>query len=159
MQLLRTIYHLLTSCACWRPLFLSPLKNFAYTVYYCYVILLIYGATFCQFVALLLIVETEDEFCDNFYLTLAIFISCHKMYSMLINRENIILVTSMLESKPFQPETEEEVDMRDKCEKQARWIFYLSFLECYLLIPWKLLDINITCTDRIKKDDMTDMLL
>ncbi|PBC29720.1 odorant receptor [Apis cerana cerana] len=39
---------------------------------------------------------------------------------MLINRENIILVTSMLESKPFQPETEEEVDMRDKCEKQAR---------------------------------------
>lgn len=127
MQLLRTIYHLLTSCACWRPPFLSPLKNFAYTVYYCYVILLIYGATFCQFVDLLLIVETEDEFCDNFYLILAIFISCHKMYSMLVNRENIILVNSMLESEPFQPETEEEMDMRDKCDKQARWIFYLIF--------------------------------
>ncbi|XP_026300578.1 uncharacterized protein LOC100578751 [Apis mellifera] len=131
MQLLRTIYHLLTSCACWRPPFLSPLKNFAYTVYYCYVILLIYGATFCQFVDLLLIVETEDEFCDNFYLTLAIFISCHKMYSMLVNRENIILVNRMLESEPFQPETEEEMDMRDKCDKQARLnaIYYAILVE------------------------------
>ncbi|XP_043794977.1 odorant receptor 46a-like [Apis laboriosa] len=131
MQLLRTIYHLLTSCACWRPPFLSPLKNFAYTVYYCYVILLIYGTTFCQFVDLLLIVETEDEFYDNFYLTLAIFISCHKMYSMLANRENIILVTSMLESKPFQPETEEEMNMRDKCDKQARLnaIYYAILVE------------------------------
>ncbi|XP_031370968.1 odorant receptor 46a-like [Apis dorsata] len=131
MQLLRTIYHFLTSCACWRPPFLSPLKNFAYTVYYCYVILLIYGATFCQFVDLLLIVETEDEFCDNFYLTLAIFISCHKMYSMLVNRENIILITSMLESKPFQPETEEEMNMRDKCDKQARLnaIYYAILVE------------------------------
>lgn len=42
------------------------------------------------------------------------------MYSILSNRKNIIVITDMLESTPFQPETKEEIEIREKCEKQAR---------------------------------------
>lgn len=120
MHLLRLTYRFLTICACWRPPLLSPLKNVAYTVYRYYVILLVYGGSICQFIDLIFIVETLDEFCDNIYLTLTFFISCLKMYSILSNRKNIIVITDMLESTPFQPETKEEIEIREKCERRAR---------------------------------------
>ncbi|XP_043597827.1 odorant receptor 46a-like [Bombus pyrosoma] len=44
------------------------------------------------------------------------------MYSILSNRKNIIVITDMLESTPFQPETKEEIEIREKCERRARYI-------------------------------------
>ncbi|KAK1122366.1 hypothetical protein K0M31_009588 [Melipona bicolor] len=91
--------------------------------------LLVYGGTLFQFVDLIFIVETQDEFCDNVYLTLAFFISCLKMYSVLSSRENITAMTNMLESAPFQPETKEEIEIREKCDKQASSnAFYYALL-------------------------------
>ncbi|CAD1475180.1 unnamed protein product, partial [Heterotrigona itama] len=124
---LRTFVNVM--CACWRPPLLSPLKNFAYTIYRCYIILLVYGGTFLQFVDLIFIVETQDEFCDNVYLTLAFFISCLKMYSVLSSRGNIVAMMNMLETAPFQPETKEEIEIREKCDKQTRSnAFYYALL-------------------------------
>ncbi|CAL7950606.1 unnamed protein product [Xylocopa violacea] len=69
---------------------------------------------------LILNVKNEDEFCDNIYVTMGMSIGCHKMCSMLISRKSIIVMGDMLESEPFQPETEEEVKIRNKCNKQVR---------------------------------------
>ncbi|KAK9309040.1 hypothetical protein QLX08_001219 [Tetragonisca angustula] len=91
--------------------------------------LLVYGGTFFQFVDLIFIVETQDEFCDNVYLTLAFFISCLKMYSVLSSRESIVAITNMLESAPFQPETKKETEIREMCDKQTRSnAFYYALL-------------------------------
>ncbi|XP_071867970.1 odorant receptor 46a-like [Bombus fervidus] len=43
------------------------------------------------------------------------------MYSILSNRKNIIVITDMLENTPFQPETKEEIEIREKCERQSRF--------------------------------------
>ncbi|CAL7950602.1 unnamed protein product [Xylocopa violacea] len=120
MHLLRTTHNLLTSCGCWQPRSSSLLKQYAYNVYCYYVLLLLYACTFCQFMDLLLNVETEDEFCDNIYLTLAMIVACQKIYSVLNGYKNIVVMTNMLENEPFQPETEEEAQIRNKCDKQAR---------------------------------------
>nr|XP_033199754.1 odorant receptor 46a-like [Bombus vancouverensis nearcticus] len=51
------------------------------------------------------------------------------MYSILSNRKNIIVITDMLESTPFQPETKEEIEIREKCERRARSnAFYYALL-------------------------------
>ncbi|XP_076756811.1 odorant receptor 4-like [Xylocopa sonorina] len=118
-------------CGCWRPLFSSPLAKFAYTTYRYYALIVVNVSAFCEIMDLILNVRNEDDFCDNIYVTMGISIGCHKMYTLLVSRKNIIIMEDMLKSEPFQPETEEEVKIRNKCYKQVRLnaILYATLVE------------------------------
>lgn len=70
-----------------------------------------------QFLDLILIVDNADDFTDNFYMLLAMIVSCFKMFSLLINRSNIALLTDVLRKKPCIPIEPDEVEIRLKFDK------------------------------------------
>lgn len=70
-----------------------------------------------QFLDLILIVDNADDFTDNFYMLLAMIVSCFKMFSLLINHSNIALLTDILRKKPCKPIESDEVEIRQKFDK------------------------------------------
>ncbi|XP_046144647.1 odorant receptor 46a-like [Osmia bicornis bicornis] len=126
MQLLQMIFQLLAVCGCWQPpSSATPFKKFFYTVYTVILFILLNAITFLQCLDLILVVENQDEFSDNIYLTLTMMVSCHKMCSMLPSQKNITVLINILEKKPFQPENEKEMEIRKKFDKRAHWQAFL----------------------------------
>ena len=64
-------------------------------------------------------VRTQDEFSDNFYMLLAMLVSCQKVYSLLTIRDKIVLFTRILGREPFLPGNEEEEMIRTRFDKKA----------------------------------------
>nr|XP_034178513.1 uncharacterized protein LOC117603448 [Osmia lignaria] len=121
MQLLQRIFQLLAVCGCWQPPSSAPpYKKFFYTVYTVILFTLLNAITFLQCLDLILVVENQDEFSDNVYLTLTMMVSCHKMYSMLAKHKNIAVLIDILNKEPFQPENEKEMEIRKEFDKKAR---------------------------------------
>ncbi|XP_043264941.1 odorant receptor 4-like [Colletes gigas] len=69
---------------------------------------------------LILIVDNQDDFSDNAYLTLEIFISCWKMRSLILNRANYAILVDMLEEEPLSPMNHDEVEIRTKFDNLAK---------------------------------------
>lgn len=82
--------------------------------------LLMYVATFLEFLDLVLNVETQDEMSDNFYVLSTMLSACYKMFSMVKRNKNFTDLTDILEKKPFQPENEEEVEIRKTYHKAVQ---------------------------------------
>lgn len=118
MHLMRMVYRLFVICGYWRPSGSTALKKFAYTVYYLYVFSVMYIVTFCQFMDIVLNVETQDQFSEAFYLLVTMLVACYKMYTMWNSREKIFVMMNILQSEPFQPESKEEFRIRNKCIKR-----------------------------------------
>ncbi|KAM0734619.1 hypothetical protein ACS0PU_011438 [Formica fusca] len=69
------------------------------------------------FLDLILIVENPDDFTDNFYMLLAMIVSCFKMSSSLVNRNNIAMLTDILMKKPCRPIQPDEMEIRQKFDR------------------------------------------
>ncbi|XP_076544268.1 uncharacterized protein LOC117603483 [Osmia lignaria lignaria] len=132
MEVLQSILQLLILSGCWRPpSWTSPFKKFLYVIYTMFLFLLLYSATFLEFLDLILNVENQDELSDNIHVLLSMLGACYKMYSMLTHHKNIAILTNILEKKPFQPENEEEIQIRKSCDKTAQQqaILYIIMVE------------------------------
>lgn len=118
MQILGFIYKILTSCGCWVPdSWTSPYKRLMYHFYTIFIFMLINTFTLPQLLDIILIVDNADEFMDNFYMLLAMIVSCFKMFSLLINRKNIAMLTDILMKKPCAPIESIEVEIQQKFDK------------------------------------------
>lgn len=70
-----------------------------------------------QLVDLIMIVDNSDDFTDNFYVLLAMIVSCCKMFALLMNRSNIEMLIEILMNKPFRPMEPDEMKIQQKFEK------------------------------------------
>ncbi|XP_043264943.1 odorant receptor 46a-like [Colletes gigas] len=121
MGILQSIFRILVVCGCWQPpSWRSPLKKYLYTVYTVIVLLLLYTVTFSQFMDIVMGVQNQDEFSENFYLLLAMLVACYKIYSILKSRGCIAAMTNILETEPFLPGNAEEIGIRSKFDKKAQ---------------------------------------
>lgn len=67
-----------------------------------------------QFLDIVLNVDSPDEFTDTFYVMLAMVLGTGKMFSLLLNRKNIKMLTNALAETPFRPLEPDEIKIRHK---------------------------------------------
>ncbi|XP_018337035.1 PREDICTED: odorant receptor 46a-like [Trachymyrmex septentrionalis] len=132
MRVLDSTFKFLTICGCWRPdSWTSSCKRVIYHTHTFFVLVLINTFTLSQLLDIILTVDNADDFTDNFYMLLAMIVSCCKMLSMLINRKNIALLTNILTERPCRPLEPEEMEIHNKFDKgvQANTIHYAILVE------------------------------
>ncbi|XP_078032555.1 uncharacterized protein LOC144467569 [Augochlora pura] len=120
MKVLRLIFKLITLCGCWRPSSWDPIPwRYLYNVYTVTCFMIIHLALFGGVLDLVLIVDNQNDLSENLYKTTAFAVDCYKLASMLAMRENIAVLMDTLESEPFAPVGDEELEIRTKFDKSA----------------------------------------
>lgn len=79
--------------------------------------LLILSLVSAQILDIIINVENQDQFSDNFYITLVVFVSGCKLSIMLKHRESILSLIESLEREPFSPMNDEEEKIQMKFNK------------------------------------------
>ncbi|XP_018374269.1 PREDICTED: odorant receptor 4-like [Trachymyrmex cornetzi] len=84
-----------------------------------------------QLMDLILTVDNPDDFTDNFYMLLAMVVSCCKMFTLLVNRSNIAILIDILVRKPCKPIQSDEIKIQQKFDKhvQTNTLFYAVWVE------------------------------
>ncbi|XP_076377263.1 odorant receptor 4-like isoform X1 [Megalopta genalis] len=120
MQVLRWIFMLVTLCGCRRPAsWNSTPWRFLYNVYTVVCFVNIHLALFGGILDLALTVDNQDDLSENLYKTTALAVDCYKLASMLAMRKNIGIMVETLESEPFAPVGDEELEIRTQFDKSA----------------------------------------
>jgi len=118
MRILGFTFKILKGCGCWMPnSWTSPYKRLLYYAYTIFIFVLISTFTLSQLLDLILVVDNADDFNNNFYMLLAMIVSCFKMLSLLGNHNNIALLTDILTKKPCIPLEPNELEIRQKFDK------------------------------------------
>ncbi|XP_053998016.1 odorant receptor 13a-like [Hylaeus anthracinus] len=121
MQLLRWIFTYLAVGGCSRPAsWTSTTKKFLYNVYTIVLLLMIHALLVTQILDIVFNVENQDEFSDNFYLTLGIFVACCKMYNLLTSHKSYVILIDSLQEEPLKPVNSDEVEIQMKFENWAK---------------------------------------
>ncbi|KAL0116278.1 hypothetical protein PUN28_011243 [Cardiocondyla obscurior] len=121
MRILDSTFKFLTFCGCWRPdSWSSPCKRIIYHMHTFVVVMLINTFTLSQLLDIILTVDNADDFTDNFYVLLAMVVSCCKLCSMLVNQKNIATLTNILTERPCKPLEQKEMDIYLKYDKSAQ---------------------------------------
>lgn len=66
---------------------------------------------------MILNVDNADDFSDNFFILLAIFMSCYKLFSLLTNRKSIHVLIDILKGKTCKPYTDNEMRIQYDFDK------------------------------------------
>lgn len=118
MHILEFTFKILIICGCWRPAsWTMSYKRFIYHVYTIFIIFLIYTFMLSQLLDLLLNVDNPDDFTDNIYMLLAMFVSCCKMFTLLMNRNNIMMLIDILIKRPCKPIQSDEIKIQQKFDR------------------------------------------
>ncbi|CAL1676380.1 unnamed protein product [Lasius platythorax] len=118
MRVLQFTFKILTIVGCWRPESWSSLcMRIVYDAYTVFMIILLYTFLVSQFLDIIWNVESAEDFTENFYATLASVVSCSKMLSLLVNRNNINTLTNILVEKPYRPLEVDEMKIRYKFDR------------------------------------------
>lgn len=107
---------LLSISGCFPPAtwWTSSFKKSLYKSYTTVVWLMIATLVFTQILDIMINVENQDDFSDNFYITLVVFVSGCKMTILLKHRKSISSLIDSLENEPFVSMNDEEVKIRTK---------------------------------------------
>ncbi|XP_076377254.1 uncharacterized protein LOC117223806 isoform X4 [Megalopta genalis] len=120
MKLLRLIFKLITLCGCWRPAsWNSTPWRYLYNVYAILFYLILHLVFFGAALDLALIVDNQNDFSENVFKTTGFAINCYKLFSMLFMKENIAALIDTLQTEPFAPVSDEELEIRTKFDKSA----------------------------------------
>lgn len=95
----------------------SPFTKSLYKFYTLFVWLLILSLVSAQILDIIINVENQDQFSDNFYITLVVFVSGCKLSIILKHRESILSLIESLEREPFSPMNDEEEKIQMKFNK------------------------------------------
>ncbi|XP_011882823.1 PREDICTED: odorant receptor Or1-like isoform X2 [Vollenhovia emeryi] len=108
-------------CGCWIPdSWTTPYKRLVYHVYTIFIMVLIHTFMLSQLMDLILTVDNANDFTDNFYMLLAMFVSCCKMLTLLMNRSNIAMLIDILLRKPCRPVQSDEIAIQQKFDKHVQ---------------------------------------
>ncbi|KAI4483600.1 hypothetical protein M0804_007860 [Polistes exclamans] len=117
MQFLATFtMTVLSICGCLIPpsWSISFFKRLVYNLYTIFVALLISSLSLSQAIAVILNGNNSNDSSDDIYIFLAEAISCFKMLSLLINRNNIVNLISSLTQEPYKPSNDVETRIQIK---------------------------------------------
>nr|KAF7404149.1 hypothetical protein H0235_014843 [Vespula pensylvanica] len=105
MALLKSILVILSICGCWRPSSwsLSFYKCLFYNLYSIFVAFLILSLSLSQMIGIAVNADDSSNVSDDIYVFLAQFVSCFKMLSLVVNRNNIVELIVTLGQEPHQP--------------------------------------------------------
>lgn len=118
MRVLDFTFKILIICGCWIPdSWTTPYKRLVYHVYTIFIMLLIHTFMLSQLMDLILTVDNADDFTDNFYMFLAMIVSCCKMFTLLMNRSNIAMLIDILVKKPCKPVQPDEIEIQQKFDR------------------------------------------
>nr|XP_033331527.1 uncharacterized protein LOC117223379 [Megalopta genalis] len=122
MQVLRWIFKLITLCGCWRPAsWDSTPRRYLYNVYTVICFTIIHLLVVGEVLDLVLIVDNQNDLAENLYATMGFAVTCYKLSAMLSMRESLAVIMDTLESEPFTPEGDRELEIRTKFDKSAEW--------------------------------------
>ncbi|XP_076223492.1 odorant receptor 10-like isoform X2 [Nomia melanderi] len=83
-------------------------------------------------------VETQDDFSDNFYMTMSL-LGCNcKLLNFMIYRDEIMILINTLREEPFLPKNPAEVDIKMKFDKiiESNAVQFLTVVQCILMVSW-----------------------
>ncbi|XP_070156654.1 putative odorant receptor 85d isoform X1 [Polyergus mexicanus] len=132
MHILDSTFKFLIICGCWRPdSWASSCKRVIYHMHTVFILALINTFTLSQLLDIILTVDNPDDFTDNFYMLLAMIVSCCKMLSMLMNRKIIAILTNIITEKPCRPLEPSEMEIYHRFDKgvQGNTIHYAILVE------------------------------
>ncbi|KAF3054567.1 Odorant receptor 006 [Nylanderia fulva] len=132
MRILEFTLIIMTICGCRRPdSWTTPYKRLVYHVYTILIMLLIHTFMLSQLLDLILTVDNSDDFTDNFYMLLAMIVSCCKMFALLLNGNNIKILINTLTRKPLKPVESDELEIRQKYERfiQSNTLHYVILVQ------------------------------
>nr|XP_033331540.1 uncharacterized protein LOC117223393 [Megalopta genalis] len=120
MQVLRWIFKLITLCGCWRPAsWDSTPRRYLYNVYTMICFMITHLFVVGEVLDLVLIVDNQNDLAENLYATMGAAVTCYKLSSMVSMRESLAIIMNTLESEPFTPEGDRELEIRTKFDKSA----------------------------------------
>lgn len=118
VQALQWTRFLLSVCGCMPPTsWKSSFKKSLYNIYTFVIWLLILSLVSSQILDIIINVKNKNEFIENFYITLVVFVTSCKMTIILRYRKNILSLMDDLQHEPFSPMTHEENEIRTKFNK------------------------------------------
>ena len=113
----------LSICGCLPPSsWTSTFSKSLYNIYTLFVWLLIFSLASAQILDIIINVENQDQFSDNFYITLVVFVCGCKLSIMLKHRRSILSLIDSLENEPFSTTNDDEVKIRSKINKMNEWV-------------------------------------
>ncbi|XP_033331538.2 odorant receptor Or1-like [Megalopta genalis] len=139
MTALKYTFSFLTFMGCLCPFtWTSRAKRWLYKVYSLVILLFLQYILIMEVLDIIFNVEDQDQFCDNFSVTVAGLISIYKMFTFMGKRENILLLVNSLEKEPFVPMNKAEMDIKLKFDKaiQKNTIVFMLVLVVYLFVMW-----------------------
>nr|XP_033332229.1 uncharacterized protein LOC117223808 [Megalopta genalis] len=140
MQVLRLIFKLITLCGCWRPASWDPTPwRYIYNMYAMFFYSILQLAFFGGALDLALTVDNRNDLSENLYKTMAFGVDCYKLATMLAMRENIGILMDILESEPFAPVGDEELEIRTKFDKSAEKIVKVYMTALVVWSVWTVL--------------------
>ncbi|XP_033319396.1 odorant receptor 94b-like [Bombus bifarius] len=131
MHILRWTFLLFTLCGCYPPLsWKTPLQKFLYEIYTVFSFLVLNSFLLSQILDMICNVENTDDFSDNFSVTVVVFVTCIKLFTILVYRANFLHLCNTLQREPFLPMNEEEFEILLKFEKITDWntLGYMTLL-------------------------------
>jgi len=118
MRVLQFTFKILSIVGCWRPESCSSYcMRIVYDTYTVFMVILLYTFLISQFLDIIWNVDNTEDFTENFYAALASVVSCSKMLSLLVNRNNINTLTNILIEKPYRPLDIDEMKIRHKFDR------------------------------------------
>lgn len=124
MAVLKSIFIILSICGCWRPSSwsISLYKCFFYNLYTIFVALLVSSLSLSQMIGIALNADDTNNVSDDMYVFLAEFVSCFKMLSLVVNRNNIVNLIVNLGQEPHQPLNDAERRIQNEFDKMSRFV-------------------------------------
>ena len=121
MYILRYTFNLLTIFGCWRPDSWSSLcKRITYHVYTSIVILIVNTFMLSVLMDVIWTINNGEDFFDNFFPPIATFISSCKVFILLMNRKNIIMLINILRQKLHRPSSSTEMEILNNFDKNIQ---------------------------------------
>ncbi|XP_076284734.1 uncharacterized protein LOC143211158 [Lasioglossum baleicum] len=116
----------------------STAKRRLYKVYSFLMVMPVHVRTLWSILDIVFNVQTQADFSDNFYITVAMIIAIYKMLNFLGRRDNILFLLHKMEREPFKPANEEERSIKMKFDKEIgrrnTSLVFLWVMNVYLLV-------------------------
>ncbi|XP_076377249.1 odorant receptor 46a-like isoform X5 [Megalopta genalis] len=116
----------------------SRAKRWLYKAYSLVILVFVQYMIVIAVLDIIINVENQDQFCENFYITVASLISLYKMLNFRGRRETILMLINRLEKEPFLPMNTAEMEIKLRIEKtiQKNAIMFMMVFQSYLLVTW-----------------------
>ncbi|XP_078053778.1 odorant receptor 49b-like [Augochlora pura] len=136
---LRTTLLMMTALGCLRPrTWTTTFKRRLYSLYSTTIVSLLLSALVCHILDIVFNVQTQEDFSDNIFFTVSVLGGVCKMYTILSNRDNIMILVKTLQKEPFVPVNEEEMNIKSRFDKiiEDNAVQFMWLVQATMMLVW-----------------------